>query len=253
MCVIGNEPPEHFVMKLSDTVHIPAPPEKVWLGLNDPDTLKAAIPGCKSIEKISDTEFKASAAVAFGPVKATFGGKVTLSDLDPPRAYRISGEGAGGAAGFAKGSAMVRLAAKDGGTDLSYEVEASVGGKIAQIGQRFIDQAAKKLADDFFGRFAAAVAPELAATTEPVAATQSVAAPPEAPGPTPTPSAPAPGQAASPVTEPRRNANRLSEGSPFAIYPDPADGPKLRQDLPRKLTVIGIVIALIVLLVLVTL
>lgn len=154
-------------MKLSDTVHIPAPPEIVWRGLNDPELLKAAIPGCKSIEKVSDTEFNATAAVTFGPVKASFGGKVKLSDLDPPHGYRISGEGAGGAAGFANGSAIVRLTPQGGGTDLSYEVEASVGGKIAQIGQRFIDQAAKKMADDFFTRFAAAVAPAASAESAP--------------------------------------------------------------------------------------
>jgi uncharacterized protein len=240
-------------MKLSDTVHIPAPPEKVWLGLNDPDTLKAAIPGCKSIEKVSDTEFKASAAVAFGPVKATFGGKVTLSDLDPPNGYKISGEGTGGPAGFAKGSAVVRLTPKDGGTDLSYEVEASVGGKIAQIGQRFIDQAAKKLADDFFGRFASAVAPtEAAPEAKPdsrragaaIPAPQPAAATMPAPAAAPSPALAAPQRAAdTPGRKTRDNRPTL------LIYPDPADRPELTRALPRKLIVLGVIIALIVLLI----
>jgi len=233
-------------MKLSDTVHIPAPPEKVWHGLNDPDTLKAAIPGCKSIEKVSDTELKASAAVAFGPVKATFGGKVTLSDLDPPRGYRISGEGTGGAAGFDNGSAVVRLTPKDGGTDLSYEVEASVGGKIAQIGQRFIDQAAKKLADDFFGRFAAAVAP-----AEAVVGAQPEPAPAPMPQAAAAPASPAPqsAPATSTLDVVAQSLLKDAKNSPIQFYPDPADEPQLRKGLPGKLIILGVVIALIVALV----
>lgn len=223
-------------MKLSDTVHIDAPPETVWRALNDPDLLKAAIPGCKSIEKISDTEFKATAGVTFGPVSATFGGKVTLSDLDPPHGYRISGEGTGGAAGFAKGGATVRLTPKDGGTDLAYDVEASVGGKIAQIGQRFIDQAAKKMADDFFSRFAAAVAPSV---TTPTPSEPVIAAPVQEPS---VPSA------AAPLETPSAAAIPLTPRPDMLVTPDPADDANLRKGLPRKFLVVGaIVIALIVL------
>jgi len=218
-------------MKLSDTVHIPAPPEKVWRGLNDPELLKAAIPGCKSIEKVSDTEFNASAAVTFGPVKATFGGKVKLSDLDPPRGYRISGEGAGGAAGFAKGSAVVRLTQQGSGTDLSYEVEASVGGKIAQIGQRFIDQAAKKMADDFFARFAAAVAPAPAgASTPPAEAPASELKPIEV--------------IREPSPAERLAAQMRSAGLPLA--PGPQEHAEMKRNMPMKFLILGLAIAIII-------
>src|SRR6266540_3021911 len=116
-----------------------------------------SLPGCESLEKLSDTEFQAVAVTKIGPVKAKFKGKVKLSDLDPPNGYRISGEGDGGVAGFAKGGAKVSLSDKDGGTLLTYDVEAQIGGKLAQLGQRLINSAAKKTADDFFVKFAAAV------------------------------------------------------------------------------------------------
>jgi hypothetical protein len=134
-----------------------ATPETVWEKLNDAATLKACIPGCEQLDKTSDTEFQAIATTKIGPVKAKFKGKVTLSDLDPPHGYKISGQGDGGVVGFAKGGATVKLAPKDGGTLLSYAVEAQIGGKIAQLGQRLINGAAKKVADDFFQNFAAAV------------------------------------------------------------------------------------------------
>jgi uncharacterized protein len=133
---------------------IAAPRSKVWDALNDPEILKAAIPGCEEIDRQSDTEMTAKARVKIGPMSARFAGKVTLSDLDPPTSYRISGEGQGGAAGFAKGGADVKLEDKDGGTLLSYAVHAQVGGKMAQIGARLIDATAKSLADQFFTRFA---------------------------------------------------------------------------------------------------
>ena len=115
--------------------------------------LKACIPGCEQLDRIGDNEFQAVATVKIGPVKARFKGKVKLTDLDPPNGYKISGEGEGGVAGFAKGGATVSLADKDGGTLLTYNVEAQIGGKLAQLGQRLINGAAKKIADDFFERF----------------------------------------------------------------------------------------------------
>ena len=146
-----------MAMVMDGEVQLPAPREVVWAKLNDAEVLKACIPGCESLEKLSETEFQAVAVVKIGPVKAKFKGKVRLSDLDPPNSYRISGEGEGGAAGFAKGGAKVSLADKDGGTLLTYDVEAQIGGKLAQLGQRLINSAAKKTADDFFAKFAAAV------------------------------------------------------------------------------------------------
>ena len=144
-------------MDFSGEYRIPAPRQKVWEALNDTAILQQAIPGCESLEKTSDTEMKASVRMRVGPVSAKFGGKVTLSDFDPPNSYRISGEGQGGAAGFAKGGAVVGLTDKDGGTLLSYNVEAQIGGKLAQLGQRLINGTAKKLADEFFAGFARAV------------------------------------------------------------------------------------------------
>jgi carbon monoxide dehydrogenase subunit G len=146
-----------MAMTMTGEVQLPATQEAVWAKLNDPEVLKICIPGCESLEKLSDTEFQAVATNKIGPVKARFKGKVRLSDLDPPNSYRISGEGDGGVAGFAKGGATVTLQPKDGGTLLSYNVEAQIGGKLAQIGQRLINGAAKKLADQFFAKFAAAV------------------------------------------------------------------------------------------------
>lgn len=147
-------------MDMSDSQRIAAPRELVWAGLNDPEVLRQSIPGCQEIEKVSDTELTAKVTLKIGPVKATFNGKVTLSDLDPPNGYVISGEGAGGAAGHAKGSATVRLEA-DGpdATILHYDVKAQVGGKIAQLGGRLIDATAKKLAGEFFTKFGDVVAP----------------------------------------------------------------------------------------------
>lgn len=140
-------------MKLTGEYLIPASKEAVWQALNDPAVLKACIPGCESFDTTGENEFTAQVTAKVGPVKAKFKGKVTLSDLVPPESYRITGEGQGGAAGFAKGGAVVRLAEAGDGTILTYEVEATVGGKLAQIGQRLIDSAAKKMANDFFGTF----------------------------------------------------------------------------------------------------
>jgi carbon monoxide dehydrogenase subunit G len=146
-----------MAMTMSGEYQLPATREQVWQKLNDPDVLRSCIPGCEELEKLSETEFRAVATQKIGPVKARFKGKVRLTDLDPPNGYRISGEGDGGVAGFAKGGATVGLLAKDGGTLLTYNVEAQIGGKLAQLGQRLINGAAKKVADDFFQRFVALV------------------------------------------------------------------------------------------------
>ena len=130
----------------------------MWEALNDPAILKACIPGCESIDRVSDNEYKVAMTAAVGPVKAKFSGKLFLSDINPPNSYSLAFEGSGGAAGFGKGSAQVSLAPESGGTLLTYKAQASVGGKLAQIGSRLIDGVAKKMADDFFIRFNKTVA-----------------------------------------------------------------------------------------------
>lgn len=157
-------------MEMSGESRIPASQERVWAALNDPEILKASIPGCQSLEKTSDTTMTATVQAKVGPVKATFKGDVTLSNIDPPNGYTITGEGKGGVAGFAKGGADVKLTPDGDGTLLAYKVNAQVGGKLAQIGARLIDATAKQMADQFFKAFAANVAgpePEMPpATTE---------------------------------------------------------------------------------------
>ena len=144
-------------MEIKGEYKIAAPRDKVFAALNDPAVLQACIPGCESLEKTSDTEMKAKVRLRIGPVSASFTGKVTLSDIDPPNGYRISGEGQGGVAGFAKGGAVVALRDDGGGTVLDYNVDAQVGGKIAQVGARLIEGTARKLSDEFFGKFAATI------------------------------------------------------------------------------------------------
>ena len=145
-------------MKLSDQIRIEAPRSRVYAALNDPEVLKRAIPGCQSLAKVSENEMEATVTAKIGPVKATFKGRVTLSDLDPPAGYTISGQGTGGAAGFAKGSARVSLVEDGQATILKYDVDADVGGKLAQLGGRLIEGTSKKLAGEFFQAFQAALA-----------------------------------------------------------------------------------------------
>ncbi|MBC8790316.1 MAG: carbon monoxide dehydrogenase [Tagaea sp. CACIAM 22H2] len=146
-------------MNLSGEYKLPLPRQAVWEGLNDPEVLKRCIPGCDELIKSSDTEMSAKVALKIGPMSAKFSGKVTLSDIDPPKGYKIAGEGQGGVAGFGKGSAVVSLEEDGpGGTILRYTADSQVGGKIAQLGSRLIDATAKKLADEFFGKFAATMA-----------------------------------------------------------------------------------------------
>lgn len=137
-------------MELDGEFHIPADRETVWRALNDPEMLRLAVPGCETLEKVSDTEFTAKVTLKIGPVKASFKGRVTLGDLDPPNSYRITGEGQGGVAGFARGSAEVTLSEDGDGTRLRYTATATVGGKLAQVGQRLIAGASRKLAAEFF-------------------------------------------------------------------------------------------------------
>ncbi|HUN48688.1 MAG TPA: carbon monoxide dehydrogenase subunit G, partial [Stellaceae bacterium] len=180
-------------MDMNGEFRLAAPREVVWKALNDPEVLKQSIPGCEEIVKQSDTAMTAKVSAKVGPVNAKFTGKVTLSDLDPPNGYTISGEGQGGVAGFAKGGAKVALRDDAGGTILSYTVQAQVGGKLAQIGSRLIDATARKMADEFFTRFQAAVA---AASPAPAAAAAApgaeAAASQTVPAPTPPVLAPAP-------------------------------------------------------------
>jgi uncharacterized protein len=170
-----------MAMTMTGEATLPAARPKVWALLNDPAVLKACIPGCESLERTGDNGFAAVAKIRIGPVAATFKGKVVLSDIVPNVGYTITGEGEGGVAGFAKGGAKVSLADVEGGTLLHYDVEANVGGKIAQLGSRLIDGVAKNMADKFFTSFAkaagggAAAAP--AAVTAPVAEAATAAGP----------------------------------------------------------------------------
>jgi carbon monoxide dehydrogenase subunit G len=170
-------------MDMTGERRIPAPRQIVWDALNDVGVLKASIPGCESLEKTSDTTMTAKAGVKLGPISAKFSGNVTLSDIDAPNSYTIGGEGQGGVAGFAKGGAKVFLTDDGADTLLKYEVNAQVGGKIAQLGARLIDATAKQMADQFFDRFSAQVKAMMPAESE----ASAEAAPP--PDMTPPPSA----------------------------------------------------------------
>ena len=157
-------------MEMTSTRVVPAPVDTVWAALNDPVMLTNCIPGCEAILPDGENAYTISLAARVGPVAAKFSGRLEISELDPPRSYTLSFDGQGGGAGFAKGTAKVALAPAENGaaTSLSYTVNAQVGGKIAQIGSRLVDGAARKLADDFFGRFSDAVAAKVGAV--PVAA-----------------------------------------------------------------------------------
>ncbi|HEX9452534.1 MAG TPA: carbon monoxide dehydrogenase subunit G [Burkholderiales bacterium] len=173
-------------MEMSGEQHIPLPQQRVWEALNDPEILKACIPGCESIERVSENEYKVAMTAAVGPVKAKFAGKLLLSDINPPNSYSLAFEGSGGAAGFGKGSAQVNLAPESGGTLLTYRATASVGGRLAQIGSRLIDGVAKKMSDDFFVRFNKTVTPA-AEPAVPAGAGQTDAPASRAPAKSPLP------------------------------------------------------------------
>lgn len=170
-------------MDMSGERRIQAPRQRVWDALNDPEMLKAAIPGCESVTRTAEDAFEAKVAIKIGPMAAKFGGKVKLENINAPVSYTITGEGNGGAMGFAKGGADVAL--DEVGPDetlLKYTVKAQVGGKMAQLGARLIDSTAKQMSDQFFDRFAAAVAPP-PPVEAPVAAEAATAAPAAAPAP----------------------------------------------------------------------
>ncbi len=236
-------------MELKDEKIIEAPRDRVYAALNDPDVLRQCIPGCKSLEKVDDTHFDAVASLKVGPVKATFNGHVELQDLDPPKGYTIVGEGKGGVAGFAKGSARVDLVEEGPETTrLCYDAKAEVGGKLAQLGSRLIDSTAKKLAGEFFAKFkevvegpAPAEAPATPAET-PVspAATAALESEPVGAG---GPAAPEPTRdpAAATVSMPAGGAMQSADRRPDETPPreapagaDQAAADAFRQDVAEK-------------------
>ena len=157
--------------------------EQAWEGLNDPEVLKACIPGCDKVEPAGDNQYAIGMAVKVGPVSARFGGKIQLQDVQPPSSYTLRFEGQGGAAGFGKGTAQVRLEPHAPGCELHYVVNAQVGGRIAQVGQRLIDGVARSMAEDFFKRFDGEMqrrhpAPAVETVAAPAAAQAPAAAPP---------------------------------------------------------------------------
>jgi len=174
-------------MDMKGEFRIPVSQDVVWNALNDPEILKASIPGCEELLRESDTLLKGKIFAAVGPVKARFAGEATLSDIDPPNGYTLTGNGSGGPAGMAKGGATVRLRTEGEVTVLEYEVKAQVAGKLAQIGSRLIDMAAKKMADDFFGRFVQLVGQPAVAAAEPQPEPEPVSKAPAAPEPQPLP------------------------------------------------------------------
>ena len=164
-------------MDITGEYTIPATKQEVWDALNDAEVLKVCVPGCEEMEKVSDTEFTAKITAKIGVVRAKLKGQVKLSDIDAPNSYTISGSGKGGAAGFAKGGATVSLSdAPGGGTLLTYTAKADLGGKLAAVGSRVIQGVVKKMADDFFGKFAKVVSGEMEETAAPVAAKTVAAA-----------------------------------------------------------------------------
>ena len=231
-------------MKMKGEFRVPTDRETVWRALNDTEVLKECLPGCQEIEKTSDTEMAATLVIKVGPVKATFKGGVTLSDLDPPNGYTISGQGQGGTAGFASGEARVKLVEEEGATVVQYDVDAKVGGKLAQIGSRLIDSTAKKLAKQFFDKLAeklgggeeeetaAEPAPEFAALAEPAPATDPV------PPPDPAPAPPEP--AAAPADAP-------SESAPAADAGPPLPPAVQRKGLPTAAWAAAVVVVAVVL------
>ena len=177
-------------MDMTGEFRIPASRETVWEALNDPEVLKASIPGCQELDKVGDDQMTAKVKTKVGPVSATFSGKVTLSDINPPAGYKISGEGQGGVAGFAKGGAEVTLNEDGSETVLKYTATAQVGGKLAQIGSRLIDSTAKKMANEFFTNFVEQIGTGDASGSNDATASAGSQASTE-----PTPEAPAPAAA----------------------------------------------------------
>ncbi len=220
-------------MDMSGEYRIEASRDRVWAALNDPEILRQCIPGCEEIQKTSETELAAKVVAKVGPVKAKFAGKVTFSDVDPPNGYRISGEGSGGAAGFAKGGATVKLVEDGSGTLLSYKVDAHIGGKLAQIGSRLIDATSRKMADDFFVKFKTLVTD---------AQTASDAA--EQPTPAPAPAVPEATLAAevTPLPDP---APQVPPAPIPSAAPAPASSPAPRPGVSPMVWVAGLAIVVV--------
>ncbi len=226
-------------MDMTGEYRLNASREAVYDALNDPEILKQCIPGCEEIEKTSETEMTAKVVAKVGPVKAKFAGAVTLSDLNRPESYTISGEGKGGAAGFAKGGAKVRLEPDGTGTLMHYEVHADIGGKLAQLGSRLIDGTAKKMAKDFFETFASLVdgkGMEAAEAEEaaPAAPKAEAEAPEAAPEPAPEPAA-----AAAPAPEPEPEPQATPQTAP---EPAPAPQPEKSGGLSPMVWVAGVIL-----------
>ena len=230
-------------MKMNGEFRVPTDRETVWRALNDPEVLKECLPGCQEIEKTSETEMSATLVIKVGPVKATFKGGVTLSDIDPPNGYTLSGQGQGGTAGFASGEAKVRLVEEDGATVLQYECDAKVGGKLAQIGSRLIDSTAKKLAKQFFDSLAEKLGGGEQAEAEtaaevPTEAAQEAAPTESAPRPDPAPASPEP--TASPADAP-------AEGAPAPDAGPPLPPATHRKGLPTAAWAAAVVVVAVVL------
>ena len=221
-------------MKMNGEFRVPTDRETVWRALNDPEVLKDCLPGCQEIEKTSETEMTATLTIKVGPVKATFAGGVTLSDLDPPNGYTLSGQGQGGPAGFASGEAKVRLVEEGAETVVQYEVDAKVGGKLAQIGSRLIDSTAKKLSKQFFDSLAEKLGGGEKADAEDSAAPEPEPAAPAPPSPEPEP------PAAQPAEAPAEGTAAEAAGPPLA----PA---MQRLGLPTAAWVVGVVVVAVVL------
>jgi uncharacterized protein len=195
-------------MDLTGEYRIPAPRDDVWRALNDPNILKQCIPGCESVEKLSDTEFTAKVVLKIGPMTAKFSGKGTLTNLDPPNGYTITGEGQGGVAGFGKGTADVKLVSDGNATVMHYKAAAQVGGKMAQLGARLIDSTTKKLADEFFGKFAQVVGSASGGTTPPSSGGDAGPSPEEVPEAAPG-AAVTPGKAPMATAAPAADSGRV--------------------------------------------
>jgi len=228
-------------MDMTGERRIPAPRQTVWEALNDPAVLKASIPGCEELEKLSDTQMKARAAVKIGPIAARFTGNVQLTDMDPPNGYTIGGEGQGGVAGFAKGGAKVKLADDGPATLLSYEVHAQVGGKIAQLGARLIDATAKQMADAFFDRFSSQVQALAPTPAEAARVGESVLAMPAPPAER----GPASGVGESVLTMPAPPAERshaaVPAAAPVAAHPAPPASVRPSAPPPSSVSLLALV------------